>query len=131
PLLTGDPADVAADVPQLLRHFGRRVANRCRDLEHGLHQLCIDARLELMTRDRGEHRVDVLHEIECLAVEEHVLLLDAERVRVAVAEPVVEDADPGPKACAFARDRGRVNLLPVVLHYWSLTPREAARQPRS
>ena len=87
PLLTGDAADVAADVPQLFRHFGRRVADGCRDLEHGLHQLCIDARLELVTRDRGEHRVDVLHEIERLAVEEHVLLLDAERVRVALAEP--------------------------------------------
>jgi len=30
-----------------------------------------------VARDRGEHGVDVLHEVEGLAVEEHVLLLDA------------------------------------------------------
>ena len=43
-------------------------------------------------RDRGEHRVDVLHEIPRLGVEQHVLLLDAERVRIALAERVVEHA---------------------------------------
>ena len=45
-----------------------------------------------MAGDSGEHRVDVLDEVERLAVEKHVLLLDAERVRVARAERVVEHA---------------------------------------
>ena len=43
-------------------------------------------------RHGGEHGVDVLDEVERLGVEQHVLLLDAERVRVALAERVVEDA---------------------------------------
>ena len=50
-----------------------------------------------MARDGGEHGVDVLDEVERLAVEEHVLLLDAERVRVALAEGVVEHAAAGRK----------------------------------
>ena len=45
-----------------------------------------------MPFDRGEHRVDVLDEIERGAVEELVLLLDPEGVRVALPEPMVEDA---------------------------------------
>ena len=95
PLLARDAADVAADLAQLLRDLGRRMADGRRDLEHGLHQLRVDDRLELVPGDRGEHGVDVLHEVERLGVEEHVLLLDAERVRVALAERVVEDAAAG------------------------------------
>ena len=81
------------------------MADRRRDLEHRLHELGVDARLELVPGDRCEHRVDVLDEIEALAVEEHVLLLDAERVRVARAEGVVEDAAALGVAAALARDR--------------------------
>jgi hypothetical protein len=63
-----------------------------------------------MTGDCAEHGVDVLHEIERLGVEQHVLLLDAERVGVALAEGVVEDADTRPEARALAGDRGRKDL---------------------
>ena len=49
--------------------------------------------------DRGEHGVDVLDEVEGLRVEQHVLLLDAERVRLAFAEGVVEHAAAGGEAC--------------------------------
>ena len=97
--------DVAADAEQLLPDVRRRVADRRRDLEHRLHELGVDARLELVAGDGGEHRVDVLDEVERLAVEEHVLLLDAERVRVALAEGVVEDAAARREARALAGDR--------------------------
>src|SRR6185312_10501578 len=63
--------------------------------------------------DGGEHGVDVLHEIPGLGIEQHVLLLDAERVRVALAELVVEDArvlGTRPDR-ALARDRRREDLL--------------------
>ena len=52
----------------------------------------IDTVLEAMAGDGSEHGVDVLHEVEALAVEQHVLLLDAERVGIAPPEGVVEDA---------------------------------------
>ena len=61
-------------------------ADRRRHLEHRLHQLGVDPVLVVAVRDRGEHRVDVLHEIPRLGIEQLVLLLDAERVRVALAE---------------------------------------------
>jgi hypothetical protein len=64
-------------------------------------------------RRRGEHRVDVLDEVERLAVEQHVLLLDAERVRVALSERVVEDAAAGREAGALPGDGRRVDLLVV------------------
>ena len=73
-------------------------------MSSGLH-----VRLELVPGHRLEHRVDVLHEVERLGVEEHVLLLDAERVRLALAELVVEDAAAGGEA--LARDRGGIDLL--------------------
>ena len=44
-----------------------------------------------MPRHRREHRVDVLHEVERVAVEQHVLLLDAQGVGVAFPEGMVED----------------------------------------
>ena len=59
-----------------------------------------------------EHGVDVLDEVEGLAVEEHVLLLDAERVRIGLAELVVEDAARVHRA--LARDRVGVDLLHVA-----------------
>ncbi len=68
------------------------MAHGRRDLEHGLHELRVDPRLELVAGDRGEHRLDVLDEIEGLGIEKLVLLLDAERVRVACSERVLEDA---------------------------------------
>src|SRR5436190_23888644 len=69
------------------------MADGRRDLEHRLHQLRVDPRLELaVVGDPREHRVDVLDEVPGLGVEQHVLLLDAERVRIARAEAMVADA---------------------------------------
>ena len=99
-LLAGDPDHVRAQLRQLLLDVGGRPANRRRDLDHRLHQLGVDPRLELAARGRGEHGVDVLDEVEGLRVEEHVLLLDAERVRLALAEGVVEHAAAGGEAGA-------------------------------
>ena len=67
------------------------------------------------SRDRREHRVDVLHEIPGLGVEQHVLLLDAERVRIARAERVVEHARSRAADArrALAGDRRREDLLHV------------------
>src|SRR5215472_8927477 len=125
PLLARDVRDVAPDAQELLPHSRRRVADGRRHLEHGLHQLGVDPRLELVAGDRGEHRVDVLDEIEGLAVEEHVLLLDSERVRVARAEGVVEDAAAGREARTFARDRGGDER---ILHAVTISPVFAGRK---
>src|SRR5262249_44328570 len=111
PVRSRDVADVAADLAELLLDVGRRPADRRRDLEHGLHELRVDACLELVAVHGGEHRVDVLDEVEGLAVEEHVLPLHAERVRIALAERVVEDAAAGREARALPGDRGRIDLL--------------------
>ena len=108
-LLVRDLADVAAELQQLVHHVGRGLADGRRDLEHRLHQLGVDPLLELVAGDRGEHGVDVLHEVERLAVEQHVLLLDAERVRVALPELVVEDA--AARREALAGDRRGIDLL--------------------
>ena len=91
-LLARDLGHVRAQLPQLALDVAGVAADRRRDLEHRLHQLGVDPRLELVAGDRLQHGVDVLDEVERLAVEEHVLLLDAERVRVGLAERVVEDA---------------------------------------
>src|SRR5207244_1926412 len=73
----------------------------------------VDVRAVLAVLDRGEHGVDVLHEVPRLRVEEHVLLLDAERVRVTLAKGMVEDARPGPALPdgALAGDRRWEDLL--------------------
>ena len=102
-LLAPDAGHVRAQLQQLALDVPRRPADGRRDLEHRLHQLRVDARLELVPADRLEHRVDVLDEVERLAVEEHVLLLDAERVRVGLPERVVEHAAALDRA--LARDR--------------------------
>ena len=75
--------DVAAQLDEPAHDVAGVAAHRRRDLEHRLHELGVDPRLELVPADRREHRVDVLDEVERLGVEELVLLLDAERVRVA------------------------------------------------
>ena len=74
------------------QHVVGGAADGRRHLEHRLHQLGGDVVGVLGVLDRGEHRVDVLHEIPGLGVEQHVLLLDAERVRVALAERVIQHA---------------------------------------
>ena len=84
--------DGAAQVPQLAVDISDVPAHRRRDLEHRLHQLRVELVLEVAAFDRGEHRVDVLDEVERSRVEKHVLLLDAERVRIARPEAMVEDA---------------------------------------
>src|SRR5206468_6168470 len=105
----------------------RGVADRRGHLEHRLHQLGVDPRLELVTRDRLEHRVDVLHEVERLAVEEHVLLLDAERIGVARAETVIEHAAAGREVRALAGDRGRDQR---IAHAVTISPAFAGRKRR-
>src|SRR5262249_7325526 len=109
PLLLRDARHVAAELPQGLADVGRCSADGGRDLEHRLHQLRVHVRLELVAGHRLEHGVDVLDEVERLRVEEHVLLLDAERVRLALTELVVQDAAAGREA--LARDRRGVDLL--------------------
>jgi hypothetical protein len=94
PLGPRHAAHVAAELDELAQHVGGGVAHGGRDLEHRLHQLGIDLRLELVALDRREHRVDVLDEVERGAVEQLVLLFDAERVRIALSELVVEHACP-------------------------------------
>ena len=101
--------DVGAQPPELAVDVGRRLADRRRDLEHGLHQLRADAVVELAVLRGREHGVDVLDEVEGLRVEEHVLLLDAERERLARAEAVVEDA--APLGEPLARDGRGIDLL--------------------
>ena len=122
-LFAGDLGDVRAEHAQMVCNLSRRPAHRRRDLEHRLHQLRIDARLELgVVADAREHRVDVLHEIPRLGIEEHVLLLDAQRVGVAAAELVVEDARFGhvrtitASASISTRQRGSSSsvTMPVV-----------------
>src|SRR5439155_10403631 len=108
PLRACHAADVSAELAELLVYVGRGAADGCGDLEHRLHQLGVHLRLELVTLDRREHRVDVLDEVEGLAVEDHVLLLDTERVRVAGAEAMVEHA-AGVEG-SFARNRRRDEL---------------------
>src|SRR5205085_11704819 len=109
PPLARELADVTAELPELGLDVGGGAADRSRDLEHRLHQLGVDPGLELVGGQRREHRVDVLDEVEGLGVEEHVLLLHAQRVRVALAERVVEHAPAGGEA--LARDRRGVDLL--------------------
>jgi hypothetical protein len=110
-LLACDRGHVRPQLQELALHVAGVAADGRRDLEHRLHQLRIDPWLELVAGDRLQHGVDVLDEVEGLAVEQHVLLLDAERVRVGVAELVLEDAPT--LNDALAGDRVRVDLLHV------------------
>ena len=119
--LARDLCDVRAQRAQVVGDFAGGAADRRRDLEHRLHQLGIDPRLELgVVADARKHRVDVLHEIPRLGIEEHVFLLDAERIGVAAPELVVEDAAHVPTITASAsistrqRESRRVVTIPVV-----------------
>jgi hypothetical protein len=113
-LLARDRSDVRPQVAERAVDVRRRPAHGRRDLEHRLHQLGIDGSLVLVAVDRREHGVDVLHEIERLRVEEHVLLLDAERVRIARPEPVVEHRAAAREAAALAGQRGGEDLRHVA-----------------
>src|SRR5260221_7912374 len=109
-----DLGDVAAQLRERAVDVARGAADRRCHLEYRLHQLGVNAVLVLArVGDGREHRVDVLHEVPGLGVEQHVLLLDAERVRVARSELVVEDAGFGAAEAlgALAGDRGREDLL--------------------
>src|SRR5204863_7808743 len=126
-LLPRDRADIAAQAAKRAVDVRGGVAHRRRDLQHRLHQLGVDRPLVVLRVDRGEHGVDVLDEIEGLAVEEHVLLLDAERVGVACAEGVVQHAAAGREVRALARDRGRNQR---IAHAGTISPAFAARKRR-
>ena len=121
--LACDAGDVRAQRDELPLDVARGAAHRRRDLEDRLHELGIDPRLQLVPAHGGEHRVDVLDELESLSVEELVLLLDSEGVRVARAELVVDDA-----ACRLrpvAGDRGTGTLA------WLASVTAARPRPRS
>ena len=77
-----------------------------------------------MPGDRGQHGVDVLDEVERLAVEQHVLLLDAECVRVALPEAVVEHAAALGEARTLAGDRRRERLLHAISASASISTRQ-------
>ncbi len=109
PLLLCDSRHVHPQLPERVVDVGGRPADGRRNLEYRLHQLRVDVGLELVAGDCGEHGVDVLDEVERLGVKEHVLLLDAERVRIALAEGVVEHAASGREA--LAGDRRGIDLL--------------------
>ena len=64
----------------------------------------------LVTEEVAEDGVDVLDEVEGLAVQQHVLLLDAQRVLVARPERVLENT-AGVEDALDARYRRRVRLL--------------------
>src|SRR5207249_4741423 len=61
--VVGDRGDVGAQRPELVLDVGRRAADRSRDLDDGLHQLGVDARLELMARRGREDGLDMLDEV--------------------------------------------------------------------
>src|SRR5215208_8024540 len=78
----------------------RKLACRLRDVRTD-RRLHLDLRLEELARHlacalaelrRLEDRLDAVDEVEGQRVEEHVLLLDAERIRRGAAEPVLFDA---------------------------------------
>ena len=110
-LAVRDLGHVPAELHQLPAHVRDRPAHGCRDLDHRLHELGVDALFELVTRYGVEHRLDVLHEVERSPVEQLVLLFDAERVRVALSEDVVEDASFVHRS--LAGDRRWESLLPA------------------
>ena len=64
--LARDLGHVRAQLQQLALDVAGVPADRRRDLEHRLHQLGVDPRLELVAGDRLQHRVDVLDEVERL-----------------------------------------------------------------
>jgi hypothetical protein len=72
----GGVGDVAAQVAQLLGGLGGVVARLGGDLEHRLHQL----RLDLPRRRLVEERLDRVREREGVGIDDHQLLLDADRV---------------------------------------------------
>ena len=110
-----DLSHVRAELRERAHHVAGVAAHRRRHLEHRLHQLRVDAVLVVAVRDGCEHRVDVLHEVPRLGIEQLVLLLDSERVGVAFAERVVEDARlrAAEPLGALAGDRRREDLLHV------------------
>ena len=105
--------DVAHGLPQRAQRglgLADVLADRRRDLDCGLHQLGVDLLLVLVAEQIAEDGVDVLDEVERLGIEQHVLLLDAERVRVARPELVLDDA-AGMEDPLDSGDRRRVRLL--------------------
>ena len=79
----GDLRHRPAKLPQLLGGLGHALARLGGDLEHRLHQLGLHLPLELR-RHGGEDRLDLLGQAQAVGVEDHQLLLDADRERGAV-----------------------------------------------
>ena len=107
-----DLGDVRAQLAERVLDVAGGAADVGRDLDHRLHELRVDPALVLAALDGGEHRVDVLHEVPGLGVEQHVLLLDAEGVGLS-AEVVVEHARPRARGarCSLPGYRRGVDLL--------------------
>ena len=108
-VLARDLLDGRPEAAKLAVGLGGGPADGRRDLERRL-QLRLHPGLVLVADERGQHRVDPLDEVEALAVQQHVLLLDAERVRLALPELVLEDAAPGGETL-HTRDRRGPGLL--------------------
>ena len=125
----GDVADGRAQASELPVGIAGGAADGCRDLERRLHQLRLHPRLVLVADDRRQDGVDALDEVERLRVEEHVLLLDAERVRLTVSERVLEHA--ARRAEAGGRDRWRPGLLhrPIIASASISTNHRGSKSP--
>jgi hypothetical protein len=91
--------------PELIAGLLRRLARLCRDLDLTLHQLRLQ---EAVVARVTQQRLDRLRQGERLVVEEHQLLLDADRVLPAVGELL--GRDPA-RAWRNLGDTGRRALL--------------------
>ena len=89
-----DGLEIAAQLVHIPAHDGR-------DLERALHQLRMRAPVERPIRELLGDLVEARRELEARRVEQHVLLLDAQRQRIALAEGMV--------GCA----RHRLSMCPV------------------
>ena len=108
-LPAGDVGHVRPEPAELRCRRRRRWGRRGVEISRTDCTARADALDELAFLDGGQHRVDVLDEVERRRVEEHVLLLDAEGERVARAELVVEHA--AARREPLPRDRGGIDLL--------------------
>jgi hypothetical protein len=73
-------ADAATQVLELTGGLAHVATHLRRDLEHGLHQLGLHVALGLV-RHRLDHLLDRRDQLHRLGVDDHQLLLDAERVQ--------------------------------------------------
>jgi hypothetical protein len=100
PVLLDDCFQVPAQPLKLHRRVADRRADRGLPLDLGLKDLARRTRRELALVVGVEDRVRPLHKIERLGVEQHVLLLDPQRVRLRGAKAVLRNARAGGRSHA-------------------------------